>query len=129
MRKYYWLLYWAAGLLVLGFGIQTFVDYMRYNEFNSAPFSLWIWVNSILYLLPAAICLIIGLIMKKKNSVNSAKWHGKLNTVIIYSVIVVLIMFPQIPENIVNIMGVGCITMMSVSFVLYAKMFLDSLKK
>ena len=68
-------------------------------------------------------------LMKKKNSVNSAKWHGKLNTVIIYSVIVVLIMFPKIPENIVNIMGVGCITMMSVSFVLYAKMFLDSLKK
>ena len=68
-------------------------------------------------------------LMKKKNSVNSAKWHGKLNTVIIYSVIVVLIMFPKIPENIVNIMGLGCITMMSVSFVLYAKMFLDSLKK
>ena len=73
MRKYYWLLYWAAGLLVLGFGIQTFVDYMCYNEFNSAPFSLWIWVNSILYLLPAAICLIIGLIMKKKNSKENAK--------------------------------------------------------
>ena len=68
-------------------------------------------------------------LMKKKNSVNSAKWHGKLNTVIIYSVIVLLIMFPQIPENIVNVMCVGCIAMMSVSFVLYTKMFLDSLKK
>ena len=69
MKKLYRILYWIPVPLVIGFIIQTASDYSRYDPFaNSAPFSLWIWVNSILYLLPAAISLIAGLIIKKKNS-------------------------------------------------------------
>ena len=69
MKKYYRFLYWIAALLVIGFSIQTGYDYSHYDPAaNSAPFSLWIWVNSILYLLPSAICLIAGLMIKKKKS-------------------------------------------------------------
>lgn len=86
-------------------------------------------VVSLFFLKEVLLMTISYNLMKKNNSVNSAKWHGKLNTVIIYSVIVLLIMFPQIPENIVNTMCMGVMVTMFISFALYAKMFLENLKK
>ena len=59
--------YIISALLVIGFAVNTLIDYSRYNAtLNSAPFSLWIWVNAICYVLPAAIALIVGLILGKK---------------------------------------------------------------
>ena len=67
--------------------------------------------------------------IKRKDSVNSAKWYGKLNTVIIYSTIVLLIMFPQIPVSVVNILCAVCIVMIVASFVMYARFYQKILKK
>ena len=69
------------------------------------------------------------IIMKRKDSVNSAKWYGKLNTVIIYSTIVILIMFPQIPAIAVNIMSAICMAVIIGSFLMYARFYQGILKK
>ena len=66
--------------------------------------------------------------IKKKDSVNSAKWYGKLNTVIIYSTIVILIMFPDIPLIAANIMAAVCIGIIIISFLLYARFYHKILK-
>ena len=59
--------YALSVLLILGFLINTILDYSRYNStLNSAPFSLWIMVNAIYFLVPAMIAFIIGLVLKKK---------------------------------------------------------------
>ena len=59
--------YGLSALLVVGFIVDTAIDYSRYNHtLNSAPFSLWITVNAICYIAPAIIALIVGLVMKKK---------------------------------------------------------------
>ena len=59
--------YIISVLLVIGFAVNTLIDYSRYNAtLNSAPFSLWIWVNAIIFLFPAAIVFVIGLMIRKK---------------------------------------------------------------
>ena len=61
------LCYGLSLLLLIGFVVQTLVDYSRYDStLNSAPFSLWVWVNAVCFLLPAVIALTIGLFIGKK---------------------------------------------------------------
>ena len=63
----YKLLYGAAVLMVLGFCIHLAVDYCQYcSTLNSAPFSVWILVDSILWLIPAALAFTAGYIAKKR---------------------------------------------------------------
>lgn len=80
-------------------------------------------VAGLFVLKEAFLALVSYITMKKKNCVNGARWYGKLNTIIIYSVIVVLIMFPNIPSLAVNIMAGACLFIMIVSFLLYMKFF------
>lgn len=64
-----------------------------------------------------------AVVIKKKDSVNSSKWYGKLNTVIIYGVMIVLIMFPNISELFANILLILCAVVMLISLVLYARFY------
>ena len=69
MKKRNWIkiCYVLSVLLVIGFIINTVIDYSRYNNtLNSAPFYLWIIVNAICFIVPAIIALVVGLVIKKK---------------------------------------------------------------
>ena len=61
------LCYGISGLLFFAFLVHTAVDLVRYDStLNSAPFSLWVLVNGICFLLPAGTALIVGLVLRKK---------------------------------------------------------------
>lgn len=61
------LLYGASVLMVLGFCIHLIVDYHKYNTtLNSAPFWVWICVDAVVWLIPAVLAALAGLIAKKK---------------------------------------------------------------
>ena len=61
------LLYGASALMVLGFFIHLAIDYHQYlNSFTSAPFWLWICVDAVIWLIPAAIAAIAGYVAKKR---------------------------------------------------------------
>ncbi len=65
--KVYHLFFGASGLMTLGFCIHVIVDYCQYdNMLNSAPFWIWIVMDALIWLLPAALALIAGFIAKKK---------------------------------------------------------------
>lgn len=82
------------------------------------------------FALKELLMIILGYItIKKKDSVNSAKWYGKLNTVIIYSTIVLMLLIPDMPEPIITAMAVICIAMIVISFLLYARFYQRILKK
>lgn len=66
--------------------------------------------------------------MKKKNTVNGAKWYGKVNTIIIYSMIVLLVILPGISSTVVNVMAGVCMITMTLSFLLYVNFFKNILK-
>ena len=61
------LCYIVSIVLVILFFIKNIVDYSTYTTtLNSAPFSVWIAVNALYFLVPAVVIFIVGIIMKKK---------------------------------------------------------------
>lgn len=72
--------------------------------------------------------LIMGLFgflaLKKKDSVNSAKWYGKANTVVLYLSMLVLILFPGMPEPLANALIIACGGMMLLSLGLYTRFYM-----
>lgn len=60
------LCYALSFLMVIAFIIALVRDYNMYSTtLNSAPFSLWIAVDSIYFLLPAGILFALGLFFQK----------------------------------------------------------------
>lgn len=53
-------------ILVASFFVNTLIDYTHYSIADSAPFSLTIILNVIVFLLPAVIVFIVGIVLKKK---------------------------------------------------------------
>lgn len=54
-------------VLIVCFIAKTIFDYKRYSaSLNSAPFSLWILVNAIYFVLPALIVFLLGIVLKKR---------------------------------------------------------------
>ena len=64
--------------------------------------------------------LILGaVVMKRHDEVNSAKWYGKLNTVVIYATMIALILFPQMNNILANALMLICGAVMATAHVLY----------
>ena len=69
--------------------------------------------------------LVMGyMTIKNQDSVNSAKWYGKLTTVVLYAVMILLILFPHIPNTAANGMILACGLIMLFSFVMYVRFYL-----
>lgn len=67
--------------------------------------------------------------LKKAGYVVAAVWHGKVNTVLLYSTIFLHIVWFSIPVTISNILVGACIAMMLLSSVLYTMADLKDIKK
>lgn len=68
------LCYALSALLCLGFVINTILDYSRYSStLNSAPFYLWVVVNALCFLVPAAIFLLLGIVLKNRQRKSANK--------------------------------------------------------
>lgn len=56
-----------SAVLLLCFVVKNPIDYYVYSTtLNSAPFYLWILVNTVYFILPAAVLLVVGLVLKRK---------------------------------------------------------------
>lgn len=70
------------------------------------------------------IMLILGHItIRRKDSVNSSQWFGKLTTVMLYAVMMILILFPQIHLWAANTLIAMCGVAMLLSFIGYARFY------
>ena len=73
---------------------------------------------------------ICGFIVAKRcDQVNSAKWYGKLNTVVIYITMILLILFPNISSVWAGVLMLACGSVMIVSGVLYIRFYGKLLNK
>lgn len=59
------------------------------------------------------------LVIKKTNVVNSAQWFGKLSTAVLYTVIILLFLFPNISAAWANAMILLCAAVLLLSMVKY----------
>ena len=74
MKKIDWkrICYVASLILVLVFVIRVILDYINYDAMvNSAPFSVFILVEAINFIVPALLLFIAGLIIGKIKNKNN----------------------------------------------------------
>lgn len=71
--------------------------------------------------------IIMGLMgaitLKKKGKVNSAKWYGKANTVVLYAVMMALVLFPNINGTVADILIYICMAVMALALLLYINFY------
>lgn len=83
----------------------------------------------ILMVVKESFLLLISYInFKKTGEVNGAKWYGKITTLVLYTVMVLLFLFPNIPTALSSVLIAVCYVVIFGSLVLYTRMFLLSLK-
>jgi len=84
----------------------------------------------VILIVKEALAAIMNMItLEKAGFVVAAKWHGKLNTVLIYSMMFIHIVWFNIPSTVSNILIIVCIVMMLVSSFLYTKSDVKAIKK
>lgn len=67
---------------------------------------------------------ILGYItIRKTNQVPSAKWYGKVSTVVLYSTALALLLFPEIPQWLYHTLTGVCIFCVSAALLLYARYY------
>lgn len=86
----------------------------------------WMRGLIVLFVVKEIIMAVLGyMAIQKKDVVNSAKWYGKLNTVVLYLVMTCLILFPSISETVANVLIGICICVMLMSLTLYIRFYLN----
>ena len=59
--------------------------------------------------------------IKRTGEVHGADWHGKLTTVLVYAMVVIHVLWTNIPQAVSLLLVGACVIMMMISFVLYSK--------
>lgn len=84
----------------------------------------WMWALLALFAVKECLMLLWGyLTLKSTNTINSAKWYGKLSTVVLYAVMMILILFVNIPEAGATALMLLCGGVMLLSLVMYGRFY------
>ncbi|MGN0313759.1 MAG: CDP-alcohol phosphatidyltransferase family protein [Fusicatenibacter sp.] len=78
----------------------------------------------ILFIVREAIMGLLGYIaLTETQSVNGAKWYGKATTALIYASMMILILFPNIPVRIANLMIAACASAIVITCCMYCRFY------
>ena len=84
----------------------------------------WMWALLALFAVKECLMLLWGyLTLKSTDTINSAKWYGKLSTVVLYAVMMILILFVNIPEAGATALMLLCGGVMLLSLVMYGRFY------
>lgn len=88
------------------------------------------WILLIIHTVKELIMLVFGIyILKKTDTVNSAKWYGKLCTGVIYAVMMAHVIVPNIPLAVSNACVVLCAGLIIMCFVMYSLRYVKLLRE
>jgi len=88
------------------------------------------WILLIIHTVKELIMLVFGIyILRKTDTVNSAKWYGKLCTGVIYAVMMVHVIVPNIPLAVSNACVVVCAGLIIMCFVMYSLRYVKLLRE
>lgn len=65
-----------------------------------------------------------AVVFKRHDSVNSAKWYGKLCTAVFELTMMLLMLFPNTPESVVHLAMLVCAGVMLFAFIMYSLFYL-----
>ena len=84
----------------------------------------WMWGLLALFAVKECLMLLWGYwTLKRTDTINSAKWYGKLSTAVLYAVMMILILFVDIPEAGANALILLCGGAMLLSLILYGRFY------
>lgn len=84
----------------------------------------WMWALLALFAVKECLMLLWGyLTLKSTDTINGAKWYGKLSTVVLYAVMMILILFVDIPQAGATVLMLLCGGMMLLSLVMYGRFY------
>lgn len=58
-------------------------------------------------------------VIRKTDEVQGAVWHGKITTALLYSTMVLHLLWPRMPKGLSNATLIACVAMMLISLVMY----------
>lgn len=88
-----------------------------------------LWILIVLFIIKETFMLLFGYItLEVTNTVNSARWYGKVNTVILYGVMASLLLFTNIPGSTASFMIGFCAAVMAATLILYINFYVNILK-
>ena len=132
----------AAAVTVLLSGLTDIADGMIARRFHMVSDKLtqgalmvcllsahgWMLWLLVLFIIKEMVMGITGLVViRKKNMVNSAQWFGKVTTVVLYAVMILLFLFPNISETTANVMILICAAVVLISLVKYLLFYVSLL--
>lgn len=87
-----------------------------------------LWSLIILFAVKELSSWILGaMVICKEQEVNGARWFGKMNTVVLYGVLVILFLLPEIPKMVSEILIGFSAVVMLLTFFLYIRQHIRSL--
>lgn len=88
-----------------------------------------LWIMILLFAVKEGIMLYWGYqALKVRDQINSAKWYGKLSTVVLYLVMTVLFFCQEIPTWLARFLIVFCAGIMIMSLIMYGRFYHGILK-
>ncbi len=83
-----------------------------------------VWLLVGMFVIKEIVMLIMGMVaIKKLDSVNSAKWYGKANTVILYAAMVLFMIFPEMDNVFLSAIVIVCAVSLILSLGLYIRFY------
>ena len=73
--------------------------------------------------------VVMGLKALKNDSINSARWYGKVCTVFLYAVMMALLLFVKIPRPVANGLIIACMVMAIFTMIMYIRFYRDVLQQ
>lgn len=143
--------YWALGVIVLS-GLTDVVDGRIARRFNMiSDFGKFldpladkvtqaamifcvalryrlVILLIVIFIIKESMMFIFGYVrLKVSDTVTSANWYGKVNTVAMYIILALLIIFPDIPHTVANVLILVCAGFMIFALVMYTRFYVKTL--
>ena len=89
-----------------------------------------VWIIVILYIIKEGYMGIMGLLLLKRNGrkLDGAKWYGKVCTAVLYFMLFLFMLFPDMPQWLIMMFVGICFLIMSFTFISYILVFREMWK-
>ena len=88
-----------------------------------------IWLVSLFVAKEFVMALLGYITIRNTDSVNSARWYGKLSTFVLYASMILMILIPDLPMPIVNTLIIICGAILCLSLTMYTRFYIKILCK
>ena len=94
----------------------------------SLTYKKMLWLVALFVIKETIVALLGYITMRNTDSINSAKWYGKLSTFVLYASMIVMILF-ALPNWAVTAFIVLCSVVLCLSLVMYTRFYIKELCK